>query len=256
VLRELAGQAPPASRAGLKARLLAQDLEQNVGRFQPPPASTGAGPTAPPREPEERAFQELLMRARDSAAQRRYGEALATLRELPASLRTAQFLERATAEAATLDGQAKTAYADLSLEAEKAFGEGKRAKARELYEVVTTRFGIPRFAEAAAARLRVIAAAEEKDRDEGEAARNQRLKAAEMQAAGEALARAADCAGVFRHVEAREALAAALKPLQDQEAREVLAEATRLLGEEEWLFEPQIELAQVETPLASNSFAK
>jgi serine/threonine-protein kinase len=234
-LHDLSEKAGEASRVGLEARLLINEVEEKMARAGDAPAKRPAAKSG--TEAEERVFQELVNRAKDLATQQRFGDALAGLKELPPALKLAPYPERAAQECALIEQQARAAFAELSLAADQAVGAGDYGKARGLYQTVQVRWGMPAWAEAAAARVKAVNEAEEKAFQTQAALRAQKARARELAAVAVVSNGAAVRAYQFQYGEAKEQLEKFARGAQDAEARKLATDYAQLVQDESWLYE-------------------
>ena len=234
-LHDISEKAGESSRVGLEARLLINEVEEKMARAGETPAKRPAAKSG--TEVEERVFQEFVNRAKDLATQQRFGDALAGLKELPPALKLAPYPEKAAQEAALIEQQARAAFAELSLAADQAVAAGDYSKARGLYQTVQVRWGMPTWADAAAARVKTINEAEEKAFQTQAALRAQKARARELAAFAALVRGVAGQAYEFRYGEAKDQLEKFARTAQDPEARKLATDYAQLVQDESWLFE-------------------
>ncbi|MCZ7647100.1 MAG: protein kinase [Planctomycetota bacterium] len=224
------------SVAGVRARLLKARIEEQIARGGPAPTQPAeARPPAAP-DAEAQVFQEHLARAQAKAAEQRFGDAIALVEALPAALKMAPYPERAAEEAEKIRRQAKAAFADVLLGAEKAVEAGDFPKARGLFQGVQARFGIPELLDAAGQRLQKVIEAENAAHKEQAAKLAEEKLAQESRALAKALVDFVDKASRFRYVEAQEDLKKFAETAQNAKVRKLAEDYGRLIQDEAWLF--------------------
>jgi len=235
VLEEKLQGLDPNSEVFLKVKLLIKEVEEKI-------AEGGEDPNkrTPPAQPagtdaEDAVFQKIVARARELAAQQKFGRAIKELGDLPASLKLAPYPQRAQDEIASLEKDARAAYATLSMEANKAEGENDFAKARNLYQTAMV-FEIPALSEEADKRIKALSAAEERANQTrvDQAAKKKREKELSDFAlvARDASQQAVD----FNWDAGKAALENLAKTATDPEVKTLIAEQTKYLQDEKWFF--------------------
>ena len=234
VLDEMIRRARSDSATHMEAKILKAEMEVRIvgGKGRLP--NTEA--LSAPREAEEKVFQGLVTEAKDLAQQQRFGAALRKFQELPESLRMAPYTDKARQEAAQLEQQAKAAFADLSVEANKAQQNGDFAKARALFQNVQVRYELPTLVEEAGSRIKAIdtsevAAKAAKTVREAEAA-----KADEMLELSQVVREATQKACLFQYAQAKEALDKFAAKALDADTKKLAMDHAKLIQDEAWFF--------------------
>ena len=234
VLDEIIRRTRADSATRMEAMILKAEMEERMaggkGRTSGPAAQTA------PHDAEEKVFQGLVAEAKDLAQQQRFGAALRKVQELPDALRMAPYTEKARQEAAQLEQQAKAAFADLSVEANKATQTGDFAKARALFQNVQARYELPTLVEEAGARIKAINAAEEAARVAKTAREAEAAKAGEMAELAQVAREAALKASTFQYAQAKEVLDKFTAKALDPETKKLAADHGKLVQDEAWFF--------------------
>lgn len=232
-LQDIATKAGETSKTGIQAQLLIEHVKEQLARAGTAPVPDVKKST----EAEERVFRDLLTRVQGLATERRFGNALTLLRELPASLKLAPYPERAAQESAKIQGQAQAAFVQVQTEAEKAVTAGQYAKARDLYEAVQLKWDMPKMAQVAEEQIRKIRSAQEKAFQTQAALRAQKARAREQVELAKLLRKAVTDAFAFRYKDAKDAMDAFVRAAQDPGSRELAAAYAKAIESESRLFE-------------------
>ncbi len=234
VLRDVEAKAGPGTRTELAARLMIAKVEERIA--EGPTANRAAGNSREPTDAEEKVFQDLVARAKELADEKRFGAASKHMSELPEPLRMAPFTERAAEHVKNFEQQAKASFAETSLLAEKALGEGDHAKARGLYQAVQARYGIQKWSDAAGVRLKAIQAEEEQSRKKKEKVLAEQTRVTDLATLAKGLETVIPLAASFKYDEAKTALDKIAATLKDAENRTLAAQYAKLIHDEKWMF--------------------
>jgi serine/threonine protein kinase len=208
----------------LARRIIAADKDL---RSIPTPS---ASPTS---ETMEALFFEECAKARELAAQKRFGAALATLNTIAPALQRPPFAAKIQDEKNRLQLEAKAAFFDMTQEVEKAVENGDWAAAKNLLLDFKSRAGIPEWLEATEKKWAEI----EKHLREADfaktAARHAVVAEADQGKMADALPAAIEFAAGFRYAEAKETLTQLRAVIRDVEFLRLINDCFALVTDEE-----------------------
>lgn len=236
VLRDIMDEAGPSTRTELRARLLMAEVEDRLARAGGK-VNAAKAKARTPTDAEDKVFGDHVSRARELVVQKRFGAAIEHLRALPESLKMAPFTERVDTEVTSVEQSAKAAFAETAAQAEKALAAGDFAKARALYQNVQARYGIAKWTDAAAVRLKRIQSDETLARDAKAKASAERKTLVALKAFSKVLTRVIPDSASFKYDEARAAVDRFATDTTDPAVKKWANEYAKLIRDEKWFFE-------------------